>query len=109
MQRLFAYGTLTDPEICGGLLGRMPTSIPAVLRGYARHDVRGEAYPAIVPQHGGSVRGRLYGDLSAGDLALLDAYEGDEYSRSRVEVDTGQERVTAWAYVWQADPERLET
>ena len=109
MNRLFVYGTLREPGICGGVLGRVPGSVPAILHGYVRHGVRGEAYPAIIPQAGSSVRGLLYENLSTGELALLDAYEGDEYARSLVEVDTGQGTVTVWAYVWQSGLEKLET
>lgn len=107
MQRLFAYGTLTDPEICGGLLGRTPASIPATLHGYIRREVRGEPFPAIVPHDGASVRGLLYGDLSAAELALLDAYEGGEYERVKVETVTEAGEVAAWAYVWAADRQLL--
>ena len=107
--RLFVYGTLRDPAICGGLLGRVPGSSPAILHGYVRHDIRGEAYPAIIPQAGSSVSGRLYEDLSTGELALLDAYEGDEYVRSLVEVNTGQGTAMVWAYIWQSGLEKLET
>jgi len=109
MNRLFAYGTLIDPQICGDLLGRVPRSIPAILYGYVRHDVRGEVYPAIIPQAGSSVRGLLYENLSTGELALLDAYEGDEYVRSLVEVDTGQGTAMVWTYAWQSGLEKLET
>ena len=109
MNRLFVYGTLREPGICGGLLGRVPESVPAILHGYVRHDVRDEVYPAIIPQAGNSVTGLVYENLSTGELAQLDAYEGDEYARSLVDVDTGQGNITVWAYVWQSDLEQLET
>ena len=42
LQRLFVYGTLADPAVCTGLLGRAPRPAPAGLHGFVRHEVRGE-------------------------------------------------------------------
>lgn len=105
--RLFVYGTLSDPAVCDALLGRIPRPAPARLNGYVRHEVRGEAYPAIVAKCEGVVRGFLYEDISQTELAALDAYEGDEYGRIGVNVETEAGWKPAWVYVWTGRAERL--
>lgn len=106
---LFVYGTLRDPEVCLRLLGRMPTSSRAVLHGYARLKIRGERYPAMVPDETRNVDGLFLTGLSEAELAALDAYEDDEYERIAVVVETDTGRATAWAYAWAGRLERLET
>ena len=107
MHRLFVYGTLTDPDICSGLLGRLPVSVPAVLRHHVRHEVRGEAYPAVVAKRGGVVRGLVYGDLTLAELDMLDAYEGGEYERVEVEAELETGATLVWVYVWVDEMDRL--
>jgi gamma-glutamylcyclotransferase (GGCT)/AIG2-like uncharacterized protein YtfP len=106
---LFVYGTLRDPEVCTRLLGRMPQSAPARLQGFIRQAVRGEPYPAIVPEGTRSVEGLLLFGLSAPELAALDAYEGDEYGRIEVSVETDAGQARAWVYVWTGCKGRLCT
>lgn len=107
MHRLFVYGTLTDPDTCSGLLGRVPISVRAVLRHHVRHAVLGEAYPAVVAKRAGVVKGLVYVDITQAELEMLDAYEGEEYKRVKVEteLDTGATR--AWVYVWADEADRL--
>lgn len=107
LHRLFVYGTLAEPAVCAGLLGRIPAPATAELRGYARHAVRGEAYPAIVAKSNGLVKGIIYKDISQAELDALDAYEGDEYGRIRVFVETEADQIQAWVYVWTGRKERL--
>jgi gamma-glutamylcyclotransferase (GGCT)/AIG2-like uncharacterized protein YtfP len=104
---LFVYGTLQDPGICRVLLGRMPESAWAALDGYVRLAVRGEAYPAMVPKTAGRVEGLVLTGLSEAEMAALDVYEGDEYRRGEVDVETDAARIRAWAYVWTGSPDRL--
>lgn len=107
MNALFVYGTLRNPQVCRRLLGRMPASSGAILCGYVRMGVRGAAYPAMVADASNRVDGLVLTGLSGAELAALDAYEGDEYVRIEVcvETDAGQARV--WAYVWAGSRERL--
>lgn len=105
--RLFVYGTLADPTICAGLLGRAPRPAPARLRGFVRREVRGETYPAIVAEPGGLVPASVYADISREELAVLDGYEGDEYARIEVAVETDAGVTRAWVYVWIGGEERL--
>ena len=101
---------------------------PAILEGYSRHKVRGCDYPAIIPssisstssEESPSVRGTLVTGLSARNVYRLDVFEGDEYTRQKVDVQlispgagdgSGELRgsaVEAETYVWIDREERLE-
>ena len=105
--RLFVYGTLMTPELVEALTGLRPRSRPAVLEGFERRGVRGEVYPAIVPQAGAHVTGRLLDRLSSNRLAFLDAFEGPEYRRSAHPVRLADDRrVLAWCWRWAPDRRR---
>lgn len=90
------------------LTGRRFPSEPATLAGFARFLLRGRTFPGAVPRPGECTSGRLYHDLDARSLALLDAFEGELYERRRVEVRnaTGQSRA-AFAYLLSAAHEAL--
>jgi hypothetical protein len=45
----FVYGTLMAEEVLKLLIKRVPAHKPAVLPGYARHRVKGQVFPAIIP------------------------------------------------------------
>jgi gamma-glutamylcyclotransferase (GGCT)/AIG2-like uncharacterized protein YtfP len=105
--RLFVYGTLLDPAVCGRLLGRAPEACDAILAGYSQRAVRGKSYPAVIPDDACRVAGLLLCGLSEGDLAALDVYEGDEYARIEVSVETDAGLARAWVYVWIGGEERL--
>jgi gamma-glutamylcyclotransferase (GGCT)/AIG2-like uncharacterized protein YtfP len=83
---MFVYGTLMVPEIMKRVVGRVPPSVAALLPGYRRYRVPGEAYPAIVAAVDFQVDGLCYQGLNRHELELLDAYEGDSYVRTPVEL-----------------------
>ncbi|THF60660.1 gamma-glutamylcyclotransferase family protein [Pseudothauera rhizosphaerae] len=98
----FAYGSLMCGDIMTPVAGAAFPAAPAVLHGYARHPVRDEAYPAIVSSPGASVSGLLYRGLDATALQRLDAFEGEMYERSPVEVTLPDgSRVPAQTYVFR--------
>jgi gamma-glutamylcyclotransferase (GGCT)/AIG2-like uncharacterized protein YtfP len=45
----FVYGTLMADEVLKLLIKRVPVSRKATLSGYARHKVKGQVFPAIIP------------------------------------------------------------
>ena len=100
---LFVYGTLMFPEVLLGLLGRVPSSQPATLSGYARHRVSHAPYPAILPADspGAAVAGLLL-EITLPELERLDDYEGEQYLRQEVTVraDSDQGSSACWTYVW---------
>jgi gamma-glutamylcyclotransferase (GGCT)/AIG2-like uncharacterized protein YtfP len=95
---LFCYGTLEIPAVMRAVSGRLPARRPAVLEGYRRALIRGRDYPGIEPAND-RVPGTLYRHPGQGAMQRIDRFEGAEYRRVRVTVDTPQGRTGAWAYV----------
>ncbi|KII87642.1 hypothetical protein PLICRDRAFT_42147 [Plicaturopsis crispa FD-325 SS-3] len=98
----FFYGTLMHPKILRRVIGNDGAHLqicPAVLLEYTRHQIQHADYPGIVPYTKSralfnreldaeerSVRGTLVTGLTASDIALLDVFEGNEYTRDKVDV-----------------------
>lgn len=99
--RLFCYGTLCMADVMRRVCGRLPAHMPAVLDDYARYALIGRSYPGLCPARGQQVEGVLYLGLERSDWRRLDRYEGHEYRRIRVQVETGNRRRLAWVYVLQ--------
>ena len=84
---LFAYGTLRDPDLLAGVLGRpiRPGTIhPARAPGFKTVHYPGRIYPALVRSPGAGAEGLLIVGLSPFERDLLDAYEGEEYRRGPI-------------------------
>jgi len=97
--RLFAYGTLRDPEVLTAVLGRLPEmGPPGRLPGHVALTVVGQCYPVLVPRAGTATPGTLISGLSSADWQLLDGYEGPGYRRQSVRVAADGGTVTAQAY-----------
>lgn len=80
--RYFFFGSLMDPELLAVVLGRGLAAAafePAVLGGFARYRVRGEAFPMLAAEPGGRVDGVLVHGLGAEDAARIAWYETDDY------------------------------
>ena len=99
---VFVYGTLQYPKILQALLGRVPISEHAVIKGYVRYGVRGEPFPAVVQCQGGEVPGLVLSGLDETEMEILDEYEGEQYTKCSVEalVDGHDVRKTL-LYVWK--------
>ncbi|WP_218020139.1 gamma-glutamylcyclotransferase family protein [Nocardia anaemiae] len=93
--RLFVYGTLQFPEVLIELIGRCPELVAAELAGWRAAALPGRVYPGLVPAAGGAARGVVLSGLDAGEWAVLDAFEDDEYELRRV-----RPGAVAWTYVW---------
>jgi gamma-glutamylcyclotransferase (GGCT)/AIG2-like uncharacterized protein YtfP len=83
---VFTYGSLMFPEVWQRVVRGGYRSAPAVLDGHARFALAGETYPGTIASTGASVAGIVYFDVSDADVAALDAFEGSEYRRDRVQV-----------------------
>ncbi|SPO30363.1 uncharacterized protein UTRI_05827 [Ustilago trichophora] len=91
---LFFYGTLVHPRILSRVIGNDGPHLRiqnAVLDGAQLYHVRGQEYPGLlrVPSSRSSinaVKGTLVSGLTRSDLACLDAFEGDEYTRLLISV-----------------------
>lgn len=102
---VFVYGTLLLPALQRRVTGREFALTPAIVHGYARRKVRGEAYPSLVPSTDECVLGALLADVDDASLARLDAYEGAPYERVRARVepnDAGGEHREAWLWLLRA-------
>ena len=97
--RLFVYGTLMQEELLRRLLQRVPPAVPAILANYHRSRLPGRSYPGIRYVRNRQVDGYLLTGLSTAQLQRLDRYEGSEYRRARVRVDTAQGRRVTWVYL----------
>ena len=97
---LFVYGTLLDEDIMQLVAGTVPPSIAVRLPGYRRRKICGQVYPGIVIRAGEVVAGRLYLNISAELWARLDRFEGGEYERTTVLVESASgEQLPAQTYV----------
>ncbi|KAI9446147.1 hypothetical protein H4582DRAFT_533533 [Lactarius indigo] len=100
MSSAFFYGTLMHPEVLKWVLDNDASHLkicPSILLDYTRHKVKHADVPAILPcerskallgreltSEENSVRGTLVSGLTAEDISLLDAFEGEYYVRSQV-------------------------
>ena len=102
MQKLFAYGTLRDPDVQENLFGRILHGIPETLIGYELDQIRIEEefgieyYPIIIETNdpNDTISGILY-EISMKELHQADLYEGSHYKRVEVLLQSNQK---AWAY-----------
>jgi gamma-glutamylcyclotransferase (GGCT)/AIG2-like uncharacterized protein YtfP len=111
MDALFAYGTLMCEDIMLEVAGLFCPSAPATLTGYQRLCVKGQDYPALVPNAAECVAGVVYYDVPTKAWERLDRFEGEMYTRQSVSIElNAEEKAFALAYVTR--PEclgRLET
>lgn len=84
---LFAYGTLMCEDILFAVSGRRLTGARCLLRDYERGKIQGEVYPGIVARPGKVVEGVLYTDVPEAAWERLDAFEGEMYQRSAIQVE----------------------
>ena len=91
-------------DIMEEVSGLCMTADSAVLRGYRRLCVKGEYYPAMVPNACYSVEGVVYQDIPQVIWSQLDRFEGKMYERKSVciELLRGQ-NISAETYVMRAN------
>jgi gamma-glutamylcyclotransferase (GGCT)/AIG2-like uncharacterized protein YtfP len=103
---LFVYGTLMAPEVVKTLIGRVPPSMPAILKGYIRHPVIVHVFPGLIKCRDDNVctEGLMYHELDYKEMRVLDWFEDDEYTRTNIEVqlvgDDSLNIETTQVYVW---------
>lgn len=99
VNRLFVYGSLRSGQAARSLIAdHVIAAEPASARG--RMFALPDGYPGYLPGPEGLVVGEVMtlSDLAAA-FALLDAYEGEEFSRSLQEVELAS-RTTVWAWCY---------
>ena len=104
MENLFAYGTLMSQEIFRAVTGVQIDSQAAILTGFSCWSVRGEVYPAIIPDASGLVQGVVYRSIDGQVWRCLDQYEGPMYTRQAVTVRLNDGTLlSASTYAWNGD------
>lgn len=99
---VFVYGTLIFPKIMQAVTGKTFDGQTARLHDFAAFKVIGESYPGLWHLEGVTTEGVLYHGLSEEELAMIDRYEGEEYQREILEVETEDGRVhRAWVYMYR--------
>lgn len=96
---VFTYGTLLSPQVLQVVLGRVPDRVDAELKGYSRHPINGQCYPAVRPCDGKSVQGSLLRSLTASELLAMDGFEDPAYERCILPVWLSDDNVVM-ARVW---------
>ena len=105
---LFTYGTLEIPQVVQIITGQVLTGVPARLEGYARYQLKNQAYPGIIPEAGASIVGTLYLELDDVLMARMDEYEDTCYEKRKLRVITENGMgVNALAYVVAEESRQL--
>jgi gamma-glutamylcyclotransferase (GGCT)/AIG2-like uncharacterized protein YtfP len=105
--RIFAYGTLRDPEIFRRVTGSAEpclNGLPATLPGWRRAPLTGTPYDTLVRDRHAEVEGLLM-EVDRAMLARLHRYEERLYHFRRVHVTVGTVRVPAHAWIADVPPE----
>ena len=98
---VFTYGSLMFPQVWERVVRGRYRSVRATLDGFARYAILGETYPGMVPETGAQVEGVLYFDVDKDDLAALDAFEGVEYRRDKVSINSESGVIVdAYTYIY---------
>lgn len=106
MKHVFVYGSLMYLPVWQQVVARQYNAQPALLADYQRYCVPGETYPGLKCEAGQSVKGLVWLDVQADDLARLDRFEGAEYERVDVMValpnhSQGAGLMEAQTYLWK--------
>ena len=100
IKSIFVYGTLMFESVMRIVTGKAYTLESASLDGYARYSLMQRNYPGIIAQTGQTVKGGLYNNVDANSLARLDNFEGNEYTRKIVRVQSNNNlSLDAYAYI----------
>lgn len=99
---VFAYGTLMFDPVWTRVVQGKYRCAHASLEGHRRLRIRGETYPALRPGEAHQrVNGVLYFAIDPDDLQRLDRFEGAEYERQRLVVETPKGPMEAGVYVYK--------
>lgn len=97
---IFAYGTLTIPEVMRAVTGQCFHSAKAHLPGYERYCLVDKIYPGIIHTGQKFTTGKIYFDVDEQSLQRLDYFEDELYSRQGVTVVLPDHAVmNAYAYI----------
>ena len=101
----FFYGTLMDTDVLEAVVGPRAYAFlePAILPGWRRVGMAGATYPIVVRAYGAGVDGVLAWGMDTLVCGRLQAYEGDEYTLTRLPVAVRGKTVDASIFVPRLD------
>jgi gamma-glutamylcyclotransferase (GGCT)/AIG2-like uncharacterized protein YtfP len=101
-KHVFVYGSLMYLPVWGQVVKGVYPCLNALAKGYQRHAVPGETYPAMIENPAAQVQGLMWLNVLPEDLKRLDEFEGPEYERREIEVmlNTTGETAVANTYIW---------
>jgi gamma-glutamylcyclotransferase (GGCT)/AIG2-like uncharacterized protein YtfP len=85
---VFTYGSLMFAKVWTRVVIGRYRSLAATLDGHARFAVVEQTYPGMIVAPGESVVGVIYLDVTDDDLDRLDHFEGEDYRRATVTVES---------------------
>lgn len=95
---LFVYGALMYDEVWNRIVSGDFEHVSGTLSGYRRLAVKKEEYPGLI-KGSGSVKGCIWLDVDAANLARLDIFEGEFYERiPAVAIDESGNRIRVNVY-----------
>ncbi|MCR2747600.1 gamma-glutamylcyclotransferase family protein [Limnobacter parvus] len=99
---VFVYGSLMYLPVWGQVVKGVYPCLNAIAKGFQRHAVPGETYPAMIENTAAQVQGLVWLNVLPEDLQSLDKFEGPEYQRREIEVvlNTSGESMMASTYIW---------
>lgn len=98
-QHIFFYGTLMCPKVYEAITGKPLEAENATLNDFKIYSLQNRVYPGIIPSINSEVKG-LLAKVDQAILDRLDYFEGEEYTRTLVEViDTKKQLMKAWTYI----------
>ncbi|BET26290.1 gamma-glutamyl AIG2-like cyclotransferase [Limnobacter thiooxidans] len=102
-RHVFVYGSLMYLPVWGQVVKGVYPCMNAIAKGFQRHAVPGETYPAMVRNTQAQVQGLVWLNVRPEDIHNLDVFEGSEYAREHIEVflNTTGETVKADTYIWR--------
>jgi gamma-glutamylcyclotransferase (GGCT)/AIG2-like uncharacterized protein YtfP len=101
MINVFTYGTLMVEEVWFKVLKTKHKSKAGTLVGFERKKLSGKTYPGMVKNNNAKTEGVIYFDISIDELASLDDFEGEEYTREKVSVSSGDKTIECFAYIYK--------
>ena len=103
INNLFAYGTLMIEDIFLSITGQNFKSSTGIINNYICCQVKNKNYPGLISGEG-KVSGIIYYNLPPEIISKLDTYEGQEYHRQKVSVNTTESKqITAWCYLYKTE------
>ncbi len=102
-RHVFVYGSLMYLPVWGQVVKGVYPCMNAIAKGFQRHAVPGETYPAMVRNTQAQVQGLVWLNVRPEDNHNLDVFEGSEYAREQIDVvlNTTGETVKADTYIWR--------